>query len=62
MPKNCPSIKPETALKYAIELKRHCITREFCDECPFYDAEKVDDARPFAFYCKLQEFPCDWRL
>ena len=62
MPKNCPSIKPETALKYAVELRKHCLTRDFCDDCPFYDKSKVKDDMPFAQYCKFNEYPCDWRL
>ena len=55
-------IKPENAIAHAVELKKHCLSRDFCEECPFYDITNKKDELPFAQYCKLNEYPCDWRV
>ena len=56
------TIKSGNAIKNAIALKEHCLSREFCEDCPFYDKAKKKKELPFAQYCKLNEYPCDWRV
>lgn len=62
MPRQHLTIRQETAIKYAVELREHCLSREFCEECPFYDITKKKDELPFAQHCKLNEYPCDWSV
>lgn len=55
-------MKSENAIELAVALKKYCLSRDFCEECPFYDIEKKDKELPFAQHCKLNEYPCDWRV
>ena len=57
------TIKPETAIKYALELKRHCKGRDFCNDCPFYKPKTNEREKKYGLFCRIyHEYPCDWEL